>query len=130
MSALSDYLENALLNHILRNTAYSSPTTVYLALFTSDPGEAPGSPSGEVVGFGYQRQACAFDAASGGATANTATKQFTASGGDWGAITHWALYDAQVDGNMLIHGSWNTSRTINDGDTFQVAAGDLDITAA
>ena len=130
MSAMSDYLEDAILDHILRNTSFTSPTTVYLALFTSDPGEAPGSPSGEVVGFGYARQACAFDAASGGATANSATEQFTADGGDWGTIAYWALYDAAVDGNMLIHGAFSVSRTINDGDTFPVAAGDLDITAA
>ena len=130
MSAMSNYLEAAILNHILRNSSFTSPTTVYLGLFTSDPGEALGSPSGEIVGFGYARQACAFDAPSSAVSVNSATEQFTASGGNWGSITHWALFDAAVDGNMLIYGTFDTPRTVNDGDTFQVAAGDLAITAA
>lgn len=37
MAALSNYLRNALLNAVLRNSSYSSPATVYLALYTSDP---------------------------------------------------------------------------------------------
>ncbi len=129
MSAMSDYLENEILDHILGTGAFTMPT-VYLALFTSDPGEAPGSPSGEVVGSGYARQACAFGAAASGQASNSAQEQFTASGGDWGAITHWALYDAVADGNMLVYGALDTSRTINDGDTLQVDAAGLVVTAA
>ena len=37
MAEMSNYLENALINATLRNTTYTSPTTVYVALFTSDP---------------------------------------------------------------------------------------------
>lgn len=130
MSQMSDYLENEILDHILGTGSWTMPTNVYLALFTSNPGEAPGSPSGEVVGFGYARQACAFGAASGGVASNSAQEQFTAAGGDWGTITHWALYDAAVDGNMLIYGALDTSRAITDGDTLQVNAAGLSITAA
>ncbi len=36
MAAISNYLENELLDHVLKNAAYSSPTTVYLALYTSN----------------------------------------------------------------------------------------------
>lgn len=36
--ALPDFPEK-LLDHVLRNIAYGSPSTVYVALFTSDPGE-------------------------------------------------------------------------------------------
>ena len=39
MSQTSNYLENALLNAVLRSTSYTSPTTVYVGLYTSNPGE-------------------------------------------------------------------------------------------
>ncbi len=40
MAEMSNYLENALINVTLRATAYTAPTTVYLALYTSDPTDA------------------------------------------------------------------------------------------
>lgn len=40
MSQLSNYLENKLIDHVLRNTAYTPPATVYLALYTTDPTDA------------------------------------------------------------------------------------------
>ena len=36
MSAASNYLENAVLDHVLGGTAYTQPTTLYLGLFTND----------------------------------------------------------------------------------------------
>ena len=41
--SFSNYVEDATLNHWLRATAAPTPpATVYLALFSTDPGEAPG----------------------------------------------------------------------------------------
>ena len=39
MSGFTDYLEDALLKHVFTNTAYTSPTTVYAALFTVAPSD-------------------------------------------------------------------------------------------
>jgi hypothetical protein len=39
MAELSNFLENSLLDHVLRGTSYTSPTTVYVGLYTSDPGD-------------------------------------------------------------------------------------------
>lgn len=39
-SGKTDYLENELLDHALRNSAWTPPATVYLALYTTAPGEA------------------------------------------------------------------------------------------
>jgi hypothetical protein len=51
---ISDALENAWLNHVLRNTAYTSPgTAVYAALFTSNP--ADDFSGTECTGDGYAR---------------------------------------------------------------------------
>lgn len=129
MAAFSDYLENALLDHVLRNTALTSPTTVYVALFTDTASTAEleaGTLTNEVSGGSYARQSAAFDAPAGGATANSAGISFT----DMPAVTvsYVAVMDAETTGEVLFHGALTTSRTLNAGDTFTIAAGDLDIT--
>lgn len=128
MSQMSNYLENEILDHILSVGSWTMPANIYLALFTSNPDE-DGSGT-EVAGNGYAREEIEFDAASGGTTDNTADVEFTASGGNWGTITHWGIYDALTSGNLLVYGPFAASRVINDGDTLTVPAGALDITAA
>ena len=125
MSSFSDYLENELLDHVFRNSALTSPTAVYAALYTVAPTDAGGGT--EVSGNGYARQSITFGAASGGAIANTADVDFMASGGNFGAIIAVGIFDASSGGNLL---AWDavSSTTINDGDTFRIATGDLDIT--
>jgi hypothetical protein len=135
MSALSDYLENALLNHLLRNSAYSQPATLYFALFTADPGES--GVSGEVSGGSYARAAVTNNnvnfpqcAASGTPTkTNGTTITFPTATAAWGSVTHWAIYDTNSGGtNMLMHGSLSSTRYVASGDTPKIAAGALSIT--
>jgi hypothetical protein len=128
MSAMTNYLENKVLDHVLGTASYTMPT-VYLALFTAVADGEAGTVT-EVSGNGYARQLCVFDAAASGTAANAAQETFTASGGNWGTITHWGLYDAETNGNLLIYGALDASRTINDGDSLTFAAGAIDITAA
>ena len=37
MAEISNYLENAIINATLRATTYTSPATVYVSLWTTDP---------------------------------------------------------------------------------------------
>lgn len=53
MSALTDYLENKLVDHIFRASSYTKPSVLAVALFTSAPGEAGGGT--EVTGGSYAR---------------------------------------------------------------------------
>ena len=128
MAAMSNYLENALINATLRNTAYSSPATVYVGLFTSDPTDA-GSGT-EVSGGSYARKSMAFDAPSNGASTNSAAVEFDQATGNWGTITHFAIFDALTTGNMLYHGALTTSKTIETGDVFKFAAASVTVTLA
>lgn len=128
MAALSNYLENALINATLRNTAYTSPTTVYVGLFTSDPTDA-GSGT-EVSGGSYARKAMAFNAPSNGASTNSGAVEFDQATGNWGTITHFALFDALTTGNMLYHGALTTSKVIETGDVFKFATASVSVTLA
>ena len=123
MAAMSDYLETQLLNHTLRNTAMASPATVYAGLFSTDPTDAG---TGTEVAVG--RQAVAFDAPTGGACANSADLNWT--GMPAGAVTHIGIFDAATEGNLLYHGPLAAAKTVNEGDTLTVYAGDLEVTLA
>lgn len=128
MAEMSNYLENALVNAVLRNTAYTSPTTVYLALYTSDPTDA--DTGTEVSGSAYARQAITFGAPSNGVTTNTAAIEFPQATGSWGTVTHVGILDALTTGNLLFHTPLDASKTIATGDVFRVAIGSLSVTLA
>ena len=129
MSAMSDFLENKVLDHILATSAYTAPSTVYLGLSIASMGDNAGGT--ELSGNGYARVSIAFDAASGGTTDNTSVVDFpTCTGSNWGAVAYWSIWDASTGGNMLLHGAFTSAKTIEVNDVLRVAAGDLDITAA
>ena len=128
MAEFTDFMENKIIDHMLRNQAYTPPSTVYVALFTTATTDAGGGT--EVSGGSYARQAVTLAAASGGASENSADITFPTATADWGTITHVALMDALTGGNMLMHTPLDASKTVNNGDTFKINAGDLDVTVA
>ena len=129
MSAISNYLENALINATLRNTTYTSPAVVYAGLFTSDPTDA-GSGT-EVSGGSYARKAITFAAPSNGVTTNSAAAcEFDQATGSWGTITHFGIFDALTSGNLLYHGALTTSKTIASGDVFKFPTSSVSVTLA
>lgn len=130
MGAASNYLEGKILDHVLKVTAYTQPTVLYVALFTADPGEAS-SFTNEIStsGSAYSRQSVTFSAASGGTSASSATVTFPAATASWGTITHIAVCDSATAGagNQLFYGAVTTSKTIDVGDTFQITSGNLTV---
>ena len=128
MSELSNYLENALVNATLRATTYTSPTTVYVALFTTDPTDA-GSGT-EVSGGAYARTAVTFAAPSNGVTTNSADVTFPTCTLAWGIVTHIGIYDALTSGNLLYHTPLDASKTVDAADIFKISSGSLSVTLA
>lgn len=143
MSALSDYLENKLVDHVLRGQAYTPPATVYVALFTAAPSDAGGGT--EVSGGAYARVAVTSGLAAwagtqsagsttassgtGGQTSNNAAITFPAPTASWGTVTHFGIYDASTGGNLLIWSALSSPKSINDGDAApSFAAGALTVT--
>jgi len=129
MGSFADYLENKLLDHIVGKTAFTMPTC-YVGLSTADPLDT-GAGLAEPSGGSYARVATAggdWNAAAAGAIDNANDITFPEATGDWGTITHFALFDAATAGNMLAHGSLTTSKHIESGEVAKFAAGDLDLT--
>ncbi|MFP3344449.1 hypothetical protein R0J87_18380, partial [Halomonas sp. SIMBA_159] len=53
----------------------------------------------------------------------------SASGANWGTIVAVGLYDASTAGNFLGAFDRASNVTVNDGDSFSIAAGDFDLKA-
>lgn len=128
MAAMSNYLENVLINAVLRGTAYTSPSKVYLALFTNDPTDA--GTGTEVSGGAYARREITFDAPSNGVSVSSTDVLFPVASASWGTITHIGIYDASTGGNLLFHGVLTNSKTIAADDQLKIATGDVSITLA
>lgn len=123
MAELSNYLENKLLDHVLRNTSYNSPTTVYVGLYTSNPGDD--NSGTEVSGGSYARQVLNVTTATGGIVTSSADVTFPQATGSWGTVSHIGLLDSLTSGNLLMHTPLTTSRLIESGDILKISTGNL-----
>jgi hypothetical protein len=149
MAAMTDFLENKLLDFLFRGQALTAiggasaaagtgPTSLYVGLYTANPTDTGGGT--EVTGGSYARvavssslanwagtQAAASTTASsgtGGTTSNNGTITFPTPSADWGTITGFGIFDASSAGNLLIYGSLGTSKSVLNGDlgpVFQAA---------
>ena len=144
MSAMSDFLENKLVDHLLRNTAYTMPTGIYVGLYTATPSDAGGGT--EVTGGSYARvqvgpSTTAWNATQGGTsgassgtggqTANATDITFPAPTANWGVVTHFGIFDAASSGNLLMWAALTANKTINAGDAApKFLSGALTVTLA
>jgi hypothetical protein len=126
MSAISNYLENALLNATLTNTTYTSPASVYLGLFTSNPTDS--NTGTELSAPSYTRQVVSFGAASSGSSSNVSAISYDQATTDWGTIGWVGLYDAATSGNLLYYGALDTTTTIDTNEIFVIPIGNLTVT--
>lgn len=144
MAALTDYLENKLVDWLLRGQTFTPPATVWVALFTAAPSDTGGGT--EVTGGSYARvsiasslanwagtQAAASTVASSGTsgtTSNNGAITFPAPTAAWGTVVAYGVFDASTAGNLLFYGTLGTSKTVNNGDaapSFAAAALTLQI---
>jgi hypothetical protein len=131
MAGKSTYLSDKMLNW-LKGTAFgTAPTTVYVALFTTNPTADDGTSAVEVSGNNYSRVAITtssgFSALSGTnprQISNSGTVTFPTPSGSWGAVIGIGIYDASTAGNLLY---WNSisSQTIGSGVVASFAASAL-----
>jgi len=130
MTAMSDVLENAVLDLILRSTPLStagiSTGTVYAALFVTPTNDTGGGV--EAAGGSYSRVLVGgFSVPVSGSSSNTSTATFPSASAAWGTVTHFGLFDAVTAGNLLFHGPLTTPKVINAGDSFVFPVGNITI---
>ena len=138
MAALSDYLENKMIDWLLRGQTFTPPATVYVALYTVAPSDTGGGT--EVTGGSYARVAVFSSLANwagtqsagsttastgtGGTTSNNGVVTFPTPSASWGTVVAAGLFDASTSGNLLIYGNLTASQVVSSGNvtTFPAAA--------
>lgn len=125
--SFSNYLETEILDHVFGGNAYTAPSTLYLALFTSNPAEDGSGTEVSTSGTAYARQTVTFTVSGNTATTDAAVEFATATA-SFGTVSHIGVYDASTAGNLLGYAALTTAKAIDTGDVLRVPAGDLDIT--
>jgi len=140
MAAMSNYLENKIIDWLLRQVAFTPPTTVYIGLFTSTPSDTGGGT--ECSGGSYARASIACSTANwaatngatlttnpssgtSGQTSNNIVISFPTPSLSWGTVTHFAIFDALSGGNMLFWGALSASKLVQSGDTVSIQISQL-----
>ena len=141
--AMNDYLEDALLDHIFGNGAFSVPGALYIALLgqgshdtddtsTNEAKELINGSAANWTAAGYAREVIACDTVTPGTgtTSNNAQLTFGPALTDWPlAVGAWLLDSATWNaGNILFHGALATSKDAGVDDTIIFATGEIDIT--
>ena len=141
MSAMSDYLENKLIDFVFRGQSYTPPTNTWIGLLTTATNDA-NTGQVEVSGGNYARvavpstllywsgtqssTATTVSSGNNGTTYNINSITFPVpTGANWGVITAFGMYDAVTGGNLLFYGNLTTPKTVNNGDaapTFSASA--------
>lgn len=124
--SFSNYWEGEILDHLFDIGVYSAPT-IYVALSTADPTE-DGSGLAEPAGGSYARKTISAWSRTDNEVDNDSDESFVTATGDWGTITHFALYDAATAGNILASAALDSSKTVSSGDTAKFSAGTLNVT--
>jgi hypothetical protein len=131
MGSKSDYLENKILDHVLRNTLYTQPATIYSALFTVLPSDSTGGTEVTNASSGYTRVATTFCTAGAtvtGQSVNLTAKTFATAATAYTVVgLGWFDTSTVAAGNLLY---WSTVTTIalSIGDSATFAAGGMVIT--
>jgi len=137
MTAMSNHLENKLIDHLLRGTSYSQPD-IYVGLvgkYDAAQLEA-GTLTHELSGGSYARVGSIrgdsyWSAGStNGLTDNESAITFPAATNEWGHVSGIFIADASTTGNVLLYGSLTATKFVENTDQFIVSAGDFDITFA
>lgn len=143
--AFSDYVENKVVDLLVRGQAFTAPATVYVGLSTAACSDS--SVGTEVANSNnYSRVAITSSLANwagtqgagttvassgtGGVTSNNAAVNFPTPSGSWGTVTHWFLSDSGTygGGNLLICAALTASQTIGSGNTVSFAIAALTVT--
>jgi hypothetical protein len=125
MAEFTQYLENKLLDHVLNNTSFTSPTTAYVGLFTVAPTDTTSGT--EVSGGSYARQVLGVSTASDGIVTSDSDITFPQATGNWGTIVALGVHDADSSGNLLMYTDLTTSKTIETGDILKISTGSLTV---
>ena len=106
----SNTYETIVLKYALNANTVTRPTAWYLGLFASDP-----SSGTEISGSGYVRKAITL-------------VEFPIADGNWGTVSHVAIFDAATSGNQIGYAELTAPRQIGLDDQLRFSTSDVSVT--
>lgn len=133
MAAMSDYLENKLIDHLFRQVSFTAPTALYVGLYTASPSDTGGGTEVSTSATAYARAqlnpsttnwaatngattTSATSSGTSGTTSNNVAITYAAPTGNWGTVSYFGIFDASTAGNLLWWGALTAPKTVNNGD--------------
>lgn len=121
-SNATDFFRGKIIDHLLRNQAYTPAVDLKMGLYTTATNRTGGGTESTAT-----RQTSTLVAPAGGVTSNSAVIDFVMGAQ---TVTHMAILDAASGGNMLLQSALGASITAASGDTVRFAIGDYDLLTA
>lgn len=128
----STYFLNCIMGNVFQTKLSPGlPSKVYLGLSSSAP-DVDGSGATEpLASAGYSRvELNSLDVPTNGVITNKSEISFPESSASWGTVTHFVLYDAPVNGNLLMFNVLSQTRSVEQATIVMVKAGSLKLTLA
>lgn len=138
MANYSDYLMNALQDHVFRSSTFNKPANIYIALCSGVPNAThQGANLPELPNaLGYTRYPLgppadnAWVRTASGVMNNGSGLAWNAASGTWGWVSGVAFMDSPTigAGNNLMQGALSVAKYITTNDVFTIPSGDEVIT--
>ena len=107
------------------------PNKVYLGLSSTAPAVDGSGVSEPLASAGYERvELTNLGEPSNGVISNDSEISFPESSASWGTVTHFVLYDAPTNGNLLMFNVLSQSRSVETATIVMVKTGSLKLTLA
>lgn len=128
----STYFLNSIMGNVFKTqTSPGLPDKVYLGLSSSAPSVDGSGVTEPLTSAGYARvELNSLGVPANGVISNTAEISFPESSASWGTVTHFALFDAPTNGNLLMFNSLTQARSVEAATIVMVKTGSLKLTLA
>jgi hypothetical protein len=124
---LSNYMETNLANWLRGNANMPNTITSYLALYSSNPNDDNSGTEATTLIRPAGRIAVTFTTPVNGVMSNSTEIDFGVSNNDV-TITHFAIFDAQSGGNLIMYKNFASAKIIYTSDQVKWNAGALVVT--
>ena len=128
----STYFLNCIMGNVFQTKLSPGlPSKVYLGLSSSAPDVDGSGATVPLASAGYSRvELNSLDVPTNGVITNKSEISFPESSASWGTVTHFVLYDAPVNGNLLMFNVLSQARSVEQATIVMVKAGSLKLTLA
>lgn len=104
------------------------PTTYYIGLSSTTPAVDGTGVTEPLSTAGYARvELICLSEPTGGVISNTEAVSFEESTANWGTMTHFAIFDAETDGNLLMYDALSTARNVETATIITFKEGSLSL---